>query len=169
MPNTSFIDWMALVCFITFFVQKIPSLVGARHFKLSGMLSSWLRARCLYTEHIKCNIFLQPCNFEKSCLGWHQCCHITWQFCHLYIHSQTELMEEVSNYFPVPGSRWRGRVWGERGWRRCRCGGRRPHRHHAGNVGVGWVNLAYHDLNKERKVHPQCFVMRISSAKSVSR
>ena len=42
-----------------FFVQKMASLVEAIHFKLSGMLSSWLR------ENIKCNIFLQPCNFEK--------------------------------------------------------------------------------------------------------
>ena len=57
--NTSFIGWMALVGFITFFVQKMASLVEAVHFKLSGMLSSWLR------EDIKCNIFFQPCNFEK--------------------------------------------------------------------------------------------------------
>ena len=57
--NTSFIGWMALVCFITFFIQKKASLVEAIHFELSGMLSSWLR------ENIKCNIFLQPCNFEK--------------------------------------------------------------------------------------------------------
>ena len=48
---------MALVCFINFFIQKMASLV---HFKLSGMLSSRLR------ENIKCNIFLQPCNFHKS-------------------------------------------------------------------------------------------------------
>ena len=39
-PNTSFIGWMALVCFITFFIQKMASLVEAIHFKLSGMLSS---------------------------------------------------------------------------------------------------------------------------------
>ena len=57
--NTSFIGWMALVCFITFFIQKKASLVEAIHFELSGMLSSWLR------ENIKCNIFLRSCNFEK--------------------------------------------------------------------------------------------------------
>ena len=57
--NTSVIGWMALVCFITFFVQKMASLVEAIHFKLSGMLLSWLR------ENVKCNIFLQPCIFEK--------------------------------------------------------------------------------------------------------
>ena len=58
-PNTSFIGWMALVYCITFFVQKMTSLVEAIHFKLSGILSLWLR------ENIKCNIFLQPYNFEK--------------------------------------------------------------------------------------------------------
>ena len=39
--------------------QRMASLVAEIHFKLSGMMSTWLR------DNIKCNIFLQPCSFDK--------------------------------------------------------------------------------------------------------
>ena len=58
-PNTSFICWNTGSSGASVPHQKMASLVEAIQFKLSGMLSSWLR------ENIKCNIFLQPCNFEK--------------------------------------------------------------------------------------------------------